>query len=117
MPDRGPASDLTEVLNAIDRVTAYVAGMDEPAFAASMIAYDAVLMNLLVIGEAVRRIDPAVLAAEPSIKWPLAIGLRNRIAHGYEDIEPDKIWLTVVNDLPPLRAAVVRLLTAHGAPP
>jgi len=117
MPDRGPASDLTEVLNASDRVMAYVAGMDEASFSASMIAYDAVLMNLLVIGEAIRRINPAVLAAEPAIKWPLAIGLRNRIAHGYEDIEPDKIWLTVANDLPPLRAAVVRLLAAHGQRP
>lgn len=116
MPDKGPASDLTEVLNAIDRVTDYVTGMDQASFAASMIAYDAVLMNLLVIGEAIRRIDTAVLATEPSIKWTLAVGLRNRIAHGYEDIEPDKIWLTVVNDLPPLRAAVVRMLAAHTQP-
>ena len=113
----GPASDLVEIDDAIARITTYVAGMSEADFIASLISYDAVAMNLIVIGEAVRRIDAAVLAEEPTIAWPLIVGLRNRIAHGYEDIEPDRIWRAVTNDLPPLRAAVVRLLANHPPPP
>ncbi len=116
MPDRGPAGDLTEMLEAIGRVDLYVRGMDEAAFAASMIAYDAVLMNLLVVGEAVRRIDVAVLSQEPAIEWAKIIGLRNRIAHGYEDIEPAVIWATILRDLPALREAVSRLLARHPPP-
>jgi len=117
MPDHGPASDLVEILDAADRVAVYIAGMDEARFCASMMAYDAVLMNLVVIGEAVRRIDPAVLAQEPAIPWALAIGMRNRIAHGYEDIDPATIWSTAVADLPLLRAAAERLLVLHPPPP
>ena len=113
----GPASDLVEIDDAILRITDYTAGMSEADFMASMIAYDAVAMNLIVIGEAVKRIDAAVLAAEPAIAWPLIVGLRNRIAHGYEDIEPDRIWRAVTIDLPPLRAAVLRLLDSHPPPP
>lgn len=116
MPDRGPAGDLTEILEAIGRVDLYVRGMEEAAFLASMIAYDAVLMNLLVIGEAARRIDAAVLAAEPAVEWAKIIGMRNRIAHGYEDIEPAVVWATIVRDLPALREAVSRLLARHPPP-
>ncbi len=97
-------------MEAIERVDSYVRGMDEAAFLASMIAYDAVLMNLLVIGEAARRMNPSVLAHEPAIEWAKIVGLRNRIAHGYEDIEPAVIWATIVRDLPALREAVSRLL-------
>lgn len=116
MPSKTPAADLLEMLNAMDRISAYAVGMDEAAFVASSLSYDAVLMNLIVIGEAANRLPEAITAAEPSIPWRDVIGMRNRIAHGYEDIEPQRIWDTIQNDLPPLRAAVERLLSAFDPP-
>jgi uncharacterized protein with HEPN domain len=116
MPSKTPAADLLEMLNSMDRIRAYVAGMDEAAFIASMVSYDAVLMNLIVIGEAANRLPQAIIAAEPTIPWRDVIGMRNRIAHGYEDVEPQRIWNTITLNLPALRAAVQRLLDVQDPP-
>ena len=116
MPSKTPAADLLEMLTAMDRISAYVAGMDEAAFIASMVSYDAVLMNLIVIGEAANRLPETITAAEPSIPWRDVIAIRNRIAHGYEDVEPRRIWSTIRLNLPALRAAVQRLLDTQDPP-
>lgn len=83
MSKKGPASDLAEIEAAILRIQSYTDGMSEADFVASLVVYDAVAMNLIVIGEAVRRIDRAVLASEPEIPWARIVGQRNRLAHGY----------------------------------
>lgn len=116
MLSKTPAADLLEMLNAMDRISAYVVGMDEAAFIASNLSYDAVRMNLIVIGQAANRLPEAITATEPSIPWRDFIGMRNRIAHGYEDIEPQRIWGTIQNDLPTLQAAVERLLNSFDPP-
>jgi uncharacterized protein with HEPN domain len=86
MSVKGPASDLAEIEAAILRIQSYTSGMSEADFVASLVVYDAVAMNLIVIGEAVRRIDSAILAGEPEIPWARIVGQRNRLAHGYEDV-------------------------------
>jgi uncharacterized protein with HEPN domain len=116
MSNKTPAADLFEMAKAMDRIAAYLDGMDEAMFCASLIAYDAVLMNLIVIGEAASRLPRDVIAAEPSIPWGDVIGMRNRIAHGYEDIQPKRIWDMIQSDLPSLRDAVQRLLGAFPPP-
>ncbi|MBU6372900.1 MAG: DUF86 domain-containing protein [Alphaproteobacteria bacterium] len=108
MSDR-TLGDLTEIADAIDRILTYTAGLDERAFVASGKDVDAAAMNLLVIGEAVRRIDPNVLAREPGIAWPAIVALRNRIAHGYASLQPAVIWSILEKELPSLRRAVARL--------
>lgn len=117
MPSKTPAADLFEMQRAMDRIGSYISGMDEAAFSASLIAYDAVLMNLIVIGEAANRLPASVTAAEPAIPWGDVIGMRNRIAHGYEDVQPQRIFFTINVSLPPLRQAVQRLLDAHDSTP
>jgi uncharacterized protein with HEPN domain len=43
--------------------------------------------------------------------------MRNRIAHGYEDIDPVRIWDTVHHNLPPLRDAIQRMLAVSRGDP
>jgi uncharacterized protein with HEPN domain len=116
MPSKTPAADLFEMHKAMERIAAYVDGMDEAAFCATLIAYDAVLMNLIVIGEAANRLPREITATEQRIPWGDVIGMRNRIAHGYENVQPKLIWDTIQDDLPPLRAAVQRLLGSFPPP-
>ena len=119
MSIKGPASDLAEIEAAILRIQTYTAGMSEADFVASPVVYDAVAMNLIVIGEAVRRMDSAVLAGEREIPWARIVGQRNRLAHGYEDVEPPWLWRTITDSVPPLLEAVRRLLAIYedGADP
>jgi len=70
---------------------------------------------VIEIGEAVKAIDPAVLAAEPNVPWQDVGGMRNHLAHRYFDTDHAIVAATVEHDLPPLVAAARRLLDAIDA--
>lgn len=62
-------------------------------------------MNLVIIGEAATRVmddHPDFARAHPDIPWRSMRGMRNRIAHGYFDINLDVVWDTVQAALPAL---------------
>lgn len=61
------------------------------------------LIRLLeVIGEAAIGISNEIRESHPDVPWNKMVGMRNRLIHGYFDINLDVVWDTVVNDLPPL---------------
>ena len=67
-------------------------------------------MLIEAIGEGFKRIDERtnqhLLVTRPEIPWKAVKGMRDRIAHGYFDINSDLVWDVVKNDLTPLREAV-----------
>lgn len=71
------------------------------------LVFDAVRVRLIEIGEAVKAIDPDLLAREPAID---VAGMRNHLAHRYFDTAHAIVQATVTEDLPPLVAAAKRLL-------
>lgn len=64
-----------------------------------------------IIGEAANRVPLEVRQAHPQIPWILAITMRNRLIHGYDAIDLDALWDTVVDDLPPLVEQLRALLS------
>jgi len=74
------------------------------------LVFDAVRVRLIEIGEAVKDIDPDVLATEPGIPWRDVAGMRDHLAHRYFDTAHSIVQATVEHDLPPLLAAAKRLL-------
>lgn len=74
------------------------------------LVFDAVRVRLIEIGEAVRAISPEVLEREPDIPWVDVAGMRNHLAHRYFDTAHAIVRATIEQDLPPLVAAVQRLL-------
>jgi uncharacterized protein with HEPN domain len=75
-----------------------------------VLVFDAVRIRLLEIGEAVNAIDPGLLATEPGIPWGQVTATRNHLAHQYWDTVHAIVESIVTEDLPPLVAAVERLL-------
>jgi len=59
-----------------------------------------------VIGEAASRVSEDTRRRIPSIPWPHVVAMRNRLILGYYEVDLDRVWDTIVNDLPPLIAAV-----------
>jgi uncharacterized protein with HEPN domain len=69
-----------------------------------------VLRRLAVIGEAVKLVSAEALASESKVPWRRIAGMRDRLIHGYASIDLDIVWRVVQVELPPLEAAVRRLL-------
>lgn len=74
------------------------------------LVFDAVRVRLIEIGEAVKAIDPDLLAREPDIPWIDVAGMRDQLAHRYFDTAHSIVRTTVAEDLPPLVAGATRLL-------
>jgi len=66
--------------------------------------------ELEILGEAARRLSSQFRDQHPEIDWKKIIGLRNIIAHQYEDIRIERIWEITQNDIPLLKAKLQPLL-------
>lgn len=62
----------------------------------------AVLHQLLIIGEAVKRISTEFRVAHPEVPWKLIAGTRDKLIHFYEGVDLDEVWKMVAADLPEL---------------
>lgn len=99
-----------DMIGFCERVLSYTQGMDLPTFLANPMAYDAVLRNIELIGEAASHIPVEVRATHSDIAWRDIIDARNRMAHGYLGIDDDIVWDIVQTDIPKLLSQLRRLL-------
>jgi uncharacterized protein with HEPN domain len=67
-----------------------------------------------MLGEASRNITPEIQRIYPEVPWEQISGTRNRLAHGYIDVDLDIIWTIVTKDLPPLIIQLKRILKNEG---
>lgn len=100
---------LFDILDAIDRITSYVAGMTYEEFLTDWKTQDAVARNIEIIGEAARCLPLDFKESHPDIPWDEIVGMRNVIVHQYFGILPDVVWDVVQNELPLLRSRIATL--------
>ena len=70
----------------------------------------AVVRLLEIIGEAAKYVSEPVRSLAPSIPWRQIAGTRDRLTHGYFDVDLDIVWSILTEDLPSLRTELERLL-------
>jgi uncharacterized protein with HEPN domain len=93
---------LDDMMRFAENVLAYCEGLDQAAFEATGLNYDATLRNLELIGEAASHIPIEIREAYPSIPWRQIIATRNRLIHGYLGIDNDTLWSIIRDDIPGL---------------
>jgi len=93
---------LRDILESAEKVVRYTRGMDFDAFVSNEMAYDAVLRNLEIIGEAAKHIPDEVRARYPHVPWRQMAGLRDVLAHAYFGLDDAVLWDIVQNEVPPL---------------
>ena len=96
-------SYLEHILNAIERIERYTMDMDVLGFLDSDLVQDAVIRNIEIIGEAsnkIQRASPEFISQNDNVPWDYMYTMRNRVAHGYEHVDLEIVWKTIVEDLP-----------------
>ena len=83
-----------------ETVMEYTAGLDQEAFVANRLVYDATLRNLELLGEAAARVPIAVRHDHPDVPWRMVVATRNRLIHGYLGIDVDTLWSIIETEVP-----------------
>lgn len=101
---------LLHIRDAIARIVAYTVDGQE-RFDSDTMVQDAVLRNLEIIGEAVKRLSPELKESHLNIPWKRIAGLRDVLIHNYFGVRLDNVWQVVIEHVPALRHEVETLLT------
>ena len=80
----------------------------------SMLALSIVRL-LEIIGEAAKNVSEDLRRASPQIPWKQIAGTRDRLVHGYFDVDLDIVWAIVSGDLPTLIAELEEIVPAPDA--
>ncbi|MEX0600093.1 MAG: DUF86 domain-containing protein [Rhodothermales bacterium] len=93
---------LIDVARAAKLIIQFTGETDVERFRASPLHQSAVLHQFLVLGEAAKRISENFKAKHPNVPWREMTGMRDRLIHGYDDVNLDVVWDTAAHDIPAL---------------
>ena len=100
---------LRDILSAIKSIEAYsVSSFEE--FLEDSKSQDAILYNLIIIGEAANQISEGFQESHSAIPWSSMIGTRNIIVHGYDQVKLEIVWRILERDLQTLRSEVEKAI-------
>src|SRR5690349_291197 len=106
----GDLATVLDIVLAGRRIGRFLAGVDETAFLSTEEKHWAVVSQLVIIGEAVRRLSDDFRNARPTTPWRPIAGMRDRLIHGYDKINWSLVWVTATADVPRLLAELEPLL-------
>ncbi len=102
---------LEDLIEACEWILHYTDDMTFEDFSEDRRTIDAVLRNIIVVGEAVNKLPTAFTEENPRIPWHSMRGLRNFVVHEYRSIDLPRLWETVQNDIPSILPELKRLCT------
>lgn len=99
-----------DIVEACRRVLDFRGSQDLAAFAADVKTQSAVLYQIVIIGEAAKRLSAVFRNAHPSIAWRDVAGMRDRVVHGYDVVDLKRVWRVVDVEVPALLTYLVPLI-------
>jgi uncharacterized protein with HEPN domain len=93
---------LEDMLDSTQKISNYTKGMDITSFSSNSMAFDAVLRNLEIVGEATKKISRRIRTQYPEIEWKKIAGLRDIIIHEYFGINKKILWEIITQKIPVL---------------
>ncbi len=113
---RAPDILLHEMLDSITRIQHYIQGTTEAQFRQNFEKQDAVIRRLEILGEAAVQLPADWRARQPGIPWRIIADTRNRLIHGYFNVDIAIVWQTISQDIGPLEMELQNILAREFPP-
>ena len=101
---------LEDILEATRKITTYAGSLSKAAFLEDEKTLDAVVRNLEVIGEAVKKLPEDLRARHSAVEWKKIAGLRDILIHEYFGLDAEIVWDIVQTKVPVLDQEVRTML-------
>lgn len=111
----GDDAHLLDMLLACRRVTEAVAGRSLESFLCDWKLQSVVQHQLIILGEAAKRVSWELRDAHPDIPWASIAGQRDILIHRYHGVDLDEVWIVATQKVPPLILSLESLLPAGPA--
>ncbi len=106
MSKRNPRLYLQDILESISRIEEYTKGMKFADFRKNLMAQDAVIRNIEIIGEAASKLPKSLTNKHPDVPWSKMKGMRNLAIHEYFGVDINITWKTVSKSLLKLKPMI-----------
>lgn len=113
MPSNDEAR-LRHILDAAEELSKFLENKTEQELENDRLLQLALQKLIEIIGEAANQLSTDLKEKHPNIKWRLAVATRNRLSHGYFDIDTQIIWSTAKVDVPEFAAQIMHLMNPRG---
>lgn len=103
-------ASILDIVNAAKRVLLFAEGLDKSTLATNEEKQSAILYQVIVIGEATKRLSLEFRAQHPAIPWKDIAGMRDILVHQYDRINLNSLWNVIQTDIPELLELLEPLL-------
>ena len=103
-------ASLLDIVNAAKRVLQFAEGLDKSVLASNEEKQSAILYQVIVMGEATKRLSLEFRAKYPEIPWKDIAGMRDILAHQYDRVNLNTLWDVIKTDIPEILPLLEALL-------
>ena len=111
---RSTTEYLQHILDEIAYLHSQTAGLAQDAFMHDASLKRAFTRSIEIIGEAVKYMPDDLKGKYPRVNWRAIAGMRDRLIHGYFDVDYDIVWDVVVNKIPELEQTIRQMMRDEG---
>ena len=94
---------LLAIIKHCNKISEKMKGLSREQFDRDEDVVQIICFNILQIGELAKNFEPEFIRTHNAVPWNKIKGMRDKVAHGYDKIDMDRVWYTALDDINPLR--------------
>ncbi len=101
---------LRHILDAIHQIEEYTGDIKQTDFLSNRMAQDAIIRELEIIGEAVKRLPIKLREKYSEIPWKMMAGMRDKLIHDYFGVDLEAVWDTATIEIPEIKERILYII-------